>query len=813
MDSMSDSGSDIIEESAEQKLTRLIDEHERDFKQRLGTLTSLASILADDHAKSIKQLKRACKDYVATGRGQVQPEVDHKSQRQTPAQDKEAAQGSRIRSPAVLSTPAPVDQPGEIVHNPPERYSQTDHFRDERPAQISGLQPQGPDHGAPNHETLLRHVEDDDTVNDDEAETAGDINHEEVLVPDDNDATTVDISRPMDLPASQTPASTPKPTAFGPEVERTPKSGRALPKKWTDEEEKRMIDTIYSLTQGTEQDGNKGHMWRRAQAIHQGYGYTRTSEQMAAKWSMQTRDKCKQLGYTWAEEVMKRVPHVPRKRRALSPDDSPSTQKESSLSFKARRARKKSKKSLDAEATKSKASRTPNQPLGFHSDLQLLYTFAGASSDFVQVDWSPDSQHFAAATTSVFDEYSNFSDNRPRNLLYGSLSTKTIRELPEHRLERPKGQPQYVYTTVSAVKFGKTGHRMYTGGYDHKLRVWDVEDESQIGCKAELLYKSRRIEVMDVTGDQTTIIATGTHSGTRSIRVFVGDSDLTADCKEIRPLQQQSMATFAYAPTCLKFGKGISQNRLMAGFGEDDYSLDGNFGRGCTHVWELAEAISVPVTFDEGSTFVFDCTWSPHGDHFVVGAVTDHTETKEPWQHSVVKLFSTTEPRPITTFSCAARDINDVTYNFGLVTASCTDGSTYVWDPRNPRTPLHTLSHGDPVRHFARGLDRELNDVGVRYVEWSRNTGQLYTGGSDGFLKLWDTRRSPADVLVVDVADVESEILCGKFSPDDSALVIGDEDGHMHIFRKSKTPLPKEDYKFMLAERWQEQSGRDSPDQ
>jgi WD40 repeat protein len=801
---MSDSGSDIIEESAEQKFARLIDEHERDFKQRLRTLTSFTSILADDHAKSIKQLKRACRDYVAKGREHVQPMQDTKFQRQTAAQNEEAAQTSQIRRPTVLSTRASVGQFGGIGQNPPEQYSQDDHSRDDRPTQISKPSPQAPDHGAPNQKTLPRHVEDDED-DDDEAETVGDINHEELLVPDEHDATTADIPQPMGPPASQTPASTPRPNALRPEVERTPKHGRMTPKRWTDEEEQRMIDTIYTLSRETEQEGNKGDMWRRAQAIHLGYGYTRTWEQMCAKWSMQTRDKCKRLGYTWAEDVMKRVPHMPRKRRLLSPDDPASAQEESTSGFKDRRAKKKSKKGIDAEATRSKANRTPNQPLGHQSDFQLRYTFSGASSDIVQVDWSPDGQHFAAATNSIFDEDNNFSNNRPRNLLYGSLSTKTIRELPEHRLERPKGQPQYVYTTVSAVKFGKTGDRMYTGGYDNKLRVWDLEDESQIGCKAEVLYKNKRIEVMDVTGDQTTIIATGTHSGTRSIRVFVGDADLTADCKEIRPLQQMSLAPFTYAPTCLKFGKGISQNRLIAGFGQDDDTLDGTFGPGCMFVWELAEGTSIPMSFDEGNTFVSDCTWSPLGDSFVVGAVTDPMEKKEPWEHSVVKLYSTTEPRPTMTFSCAARDINDVTYDFGLVTASCTDGSTYVWDLRNPRNPMHTLSHGDSVSGFVRGLDRELNDVGVRYVEWTRNPGQLYTGGSDGFLKLWDTRRSRADVLVQNVADIGNEILCGKFSPDHSSLVIGDEDGRLHLFGKSKTPLPKEDFKFMLAERWEEQ--------
>ncbi|EXJ60962.1 hypothetical protein A1O7_05115 [Cladophialophora yegresii CBS 114405] len=772
MDYVSDSGSDVIEESTEQRFTRLIDEHERSFKQKLRTLTSFAKILADDHAKSIKQLRRACRDYMATETEHVEPTQNTKSSRHAAAHDKEAAQRSEIPSPAIPLTSAPVEQ------EPP-----------------------------------LRHMEHrGDNADDDEAEAVADINHEEGLSPDYSDATTANMPHRMHLAASQTPVSTPKPNMGGPAGGQPPKTSPVgTPKvRWADEEEQRMISIIYRLSQETEQEGTKGDMWRRAAVMHQEYGYNRTWGQMAAKWSMQTRHKCKLLGYTWAENVMMKKPHMPRKKRALSPDDQVSV--DSPLNFKEKRARKRSRESLKTEATASKRNRTPNQPLGHHSELQLRYTFEGASSDIVQVDWSPDGQYFAAAANSVVNEDSNFSENRPRNLLYGSVPTKTIRELPEHRIERPQGQPQHVYTTVSAVRFGPTGHRMYTGGYDNKLRVWDVEDETQIGCKAELLYKNKRIEVMDVTGDQTTIVATGTHSGTRSVRVFIGDADLTADCREVRPLREMGMDVFPYAPTCLKFGKGQSQNRLIAGFGQDSDTLDGTFGPGCMLVWEFAEAKSVAMPFDRGNTFVSDCTWSPSGDLFVVGAVTDPLDKKEPWEHSVVKLYSTREQQPTMSFRCTARDINDVTCDFDLVTASCTDGSTYVWDRRHPRVPVHILRHGKPVGGYAQGLDRELNDVGVRYVEWSRNAGQLYTGGSDGFLKLWDSRRSQADVLVQDVVDIGNEILCGKFSPDHSSLVIGDEDGRLHLFGKSQTPLPKEDFKFMLAERWAGQPAGGSSD-
>src|ERR1700744_2361136 len=90
-DSDFDATSDIIEESPLQHINRLIDEHERDFKQKLRALTSLAKILAGDHAKSVKQLKRACNDYAATSREDIQFKPDAKPQQQPPEESHEVA--------------------------------------------------------------------------------------------------------------------------------------------------------------------------------------------------------------------------------------------------------------------------------------------------------------------------------------------------------------------------------------------------------------------------------------------------------------------------------------------------------------------------------------------------------------------------------------------------------------------------------------------------------------------------------------------------------------------------------------------------
>ncbi|KAF7593159.1 hypothetical protein BBP40_011872 [Aspergillus hancockii] len=153
-------------------------------------------------------------------------------------------------------------------------------------------------------------------------------------------------------------------------------------------------------------------------------------------------------------------------------------------------------------------------------------------------------------------------------------------------------------------------------------------------------------------------------------------------------------------------------------------------------------------------------------------------------------------------FECPALDINDVSFcpnHSSYVTASCTDGITYVWDNRNPDTVLHKLQHGDPLNQIDETLAREQADVGVRLALWGDSVNQFYTGSSDGILKNWNILRSPDDALVQDVASFQEEIMCGLFSEDKSNLLIGDAAGGLHILSPSTYTDESLSFKFKRA--------------
>ncbi|OAG45182.1 hypothetical protein AYO21_00530 [Fonsecaea monophora] len=826
-----DEGPGAIDSPPVRRLLRSIEQHDKEFNENLAVLTKFVKMLAFEHAKSIQNLKKDCMKCAGGNYSHHQRRLPTTGSKPTveaspsvaPRQAKEATETSvangtseqldsgteprHVETPALESTPQIVARRG--TSEPLSKDNRTEIIQSPDPEEPPGQEDETSSVDEADNYRAPFYFSDDDNHDQD-------IVHEESPVPDETAWRTTppidDGNQDQDVVHEESPV--PVETAWRnvrkaqPTVPpKTPKAQNrrehsSLPKKssqslrdssrrWTDEEESFMIETIYDLMQGEDLGPTKSHMWKRAAAILSTRGYDRTYQQMMAKWSYDTRHKCESRGLDWAAAVMAKVPHMTRKRRSSMNDNS--NGKQTATPTDQPRAKRTKAKSRKLRAPVSSSARS-----GSH--MYLRFIWGHASSDIVQVDWSPDSKHFAAASNSIIESSKKFQNNRRGNLIYGSVPSKMLRDLPEHRIfgNAAAGEPKYIYQTVSAVRFTPTGNRLLSAGFDSKVRVWDVGDEASIHCKTEIQY-SQRLEVMDVAGEQSTLFATGTEGGLRSIRVFFMNSEVDVRPQEIKMNRETGRKSFPFSPTCLRFGHAGSRDWLLAGFGND---VNGHFGGGCIAMWKFREGSCEHLHFPQGDTYVFDCAWNPTGDLFAVGSTSNALTRREPGEHSVVKLYSPNQPDSISRYSCRAKDINDVTIDHGLVTASCTNGSTYVWDQRQPQKPLHRLAHGQPVIRIPPGKDREVEDVGVRYIEWSHTRGQLYTGSSDGILKYWDTRRSPADVFVEDLVDTGSEILCGRLSPDHSSLLLGSEEGGLYLLSKSNGPFQTEDLQYRVAELW-----------
>ena len=112
------------------------------------------------------------------------------------------------------------------------------------------------------------------------------------------------------------------------------------------------------------------------------------------------------------------------------------------------------------------------------------------------------------------------------------------------------------------------------------------------------------------------------------------------------------------------------------------------------------------------------------------------------------------------------------------MTAGCTDGNVYVWDTAQDDLPMCVLGHGEPVEELLG--EREQEDVGVKFTAWGTTLDRLYTGSSDGVVKVWNVRHGRA-VLVRDLVEASGPIICGAFSPDATKLAIGDGTGRVYL--------------------------------
>ncbi|OAX81409.1 hypothetical protein ACJ72_04254 [Emergomyces africanus] len=410
----------------------------------------------------------------------------------------------------------------------------------------------------------------------------------------------------------------------------------------------------------------------------------------------------------------------------------------------------------------------------------------GASNDVMVLAWSPDGTRFAAGAAAQSDEH-NMMYNRNNNLLLGDLTCNSLKELPDHRVPRPSPSnvtDPNLYMTVSAVQW--CGDALYTASYDNTVKIWDVSTHAGANC-VNTLQHDGRVMVMDVSNSGS--IATGCDTAphiklwTKSGGQHYTPTDLTCN----------RMKNVAMIPSSLAWGPASAGNLLVAGLAARE---DENFRNGHLSVWQMGQSTISSLTVSPHSQNVFDVAWHPTAPIFATGSTVEFaaiTVGRTKTTRSLVRVYDPFRPKATwaahITYECPALDINDVTFcpaDSNYITASCTDGVTYVWDYRNPRQILHRLSHGPPISEQDSNVSREQHDTGVRLALWKNNwIDQLYTGGSDGVLKKWNILRAPEDVLVENTAYFDQAIMSGAFSPDFTNLLIGDSCGSIHVISSS----------------------------
>lgn len=423
----------------------------------------------------------------------------------------------------------------------------------------------------------------------------------------------------------------------------------------------------------------------------------------------------------------------------------------------------------------------------------------GASGDIVAVAWAPNSNIYAAGAAA----HTNFEDiqyNRPCNLLLGDLSSNTIRELPDHRVDRPKPETiangpnatravynacdPKVYETITSIGFSVKGDRMFTASHDRTVKVWKFSD-GQYQC-LRTLHHGAPVTSIEVSKHGSNLFATASKCIENSVRVYYSQDPEDTPCfVNYSSPRAEARPEWRIYPECLRWGSSQhTSHLLLAGFQQWEAECDGPQLEGQLCLWDANAFQSIKVT--PGSQSVFATAWHPTLPFFATGGapkaslVVDKQNTK-----TVVRTWDLRTPKRYSReYECPALDMQDITFSpihANIVTAGCTDGSSYIWDARRPDNILHRLQHGRPLADLDHTRSREEADTGVMMSLWSPGGSLFYTGSSDGAIKAWDVRRHPNDVLTNNIAQFGAGIQSGAFSPDGINLLVGDADGAVHV--------------------------------
>ena len=424
------------------------------------------------------------------------------------------------------------------------------------------------------------------------------------------------------------------------------------------------------------------------------------------------------------------------------------------------------------------------------SDLRIWKSWKGASNDVVALVWSPDATRFAAGATAQSDEY-----NRKNNLVYGDLVQGTLHELPDHFTLQSSPQnvtDERMYTSVTDMQW--VGDKLYTASYDNTVKIWDVAPYRHPSCLQTLRHQSK-VVVMDVSKQMPNLIATGTDS----FHLWNLQQDKDAVSSDLKITRSTRQKPVGLVPTTLAWGHtNATSNFLVGGMAEriqDEYKVP---LLGHMSLWAIGESSVTSLKVSPHSQNVFDIKWHPSEPRYAAATTYSQAMQLPLKTRTVVQVYDYSDGTFMVNrsnrFPCPAADINETGFcpmNSFYITASCTDGRTYVWDVRNNEKAVHRLSHDLPLQPLYDHYSREYTDYGVSVALWGATVEQFYTGGSDGFLKQWDIRRSPEDVLVANTANFQEGITSAAFSEDKTQLLTGLHGGGIRVLSVAPCSNPE----------------------
>ncbi|KAI3327636.1 WD40 repeat-like protein [Xylariaceae sp. AK1471] len=442
--------------------------------------------------------------------------------------------------------------------------------------------------------------------------------------------------------------------------------------------------------------------------------------------------------------------------------------------------------------------------------LEPQVEWTNCAGDIMTVSWLSNTD-FVCGTTTHSDSH-NQQYNKPGNLVLGSAATNTLRAYPDHRIVRPivssgdnaleamvASQDPWLFTSVVSSDYDPSCGLAFTSSFDKTVKIWKPQDGSMTALGT--WEHEGRVNFVVTSKNSTGTVATAADVPTEAVRVYHLDrSNISGSpydsysCTRVHDEDYVPSEKWAYYPAAIRWGLAPdAKHLLLIGYsprsptGEDHEIPEDKLNTGELCLWDTFTKTQVKVNSAKTQN-VFEVAWHPSRASFAAAtSASQILEKSDQLARTQVRIFEMNKESgqygAIKTLDCAAVDINELSIMpncllYSYVAASCTDGKVYVWDTAGSDLPMCVLEHGEPVEELLG--KREEEDVGVKFTAWATTADRLYTGSSDGVVKVWNIRHGRC-VLVKDLIEVAAPITYGAFSPDFTKLVIGDGSGRVYL--------------------------------